>query len=191
MGRVHHRRRDPVESAGSFVCNESYYRLLLEARQSGRWVSMVHVPATEYYTDASRTTKVVEEELSELRDQINQDPDNDGWATDFENCPFTSNPLQTDSGGYESENNPNGDDPNGIGDVCECGNVFLADGRVRFEDADVILDILLEDPPEGTDEEFCSTKGDTDCKPQDWAATVRSQEELAGGIQPKCPPALP
>ncbi len=120
-----------------------------------------------------------------------QDPDGDNWASDFDDCPFTSDPGQADNGGTESPSNVDGADANGIGDVCECGDVTASDGRVRIADGDVVLDILTEQTPAGTNEQLCSTTADPGCGPEDWGALKRSQAEQAGGIRAACPPALP
>ncbi len=63
--------RDPIASAGDFVCNESYYRLLLDARETGRWVCMIHVPATERWERVGDEKRwVVEDPLSPVRDDV-------------------------------------------------------------------------------------------------------------------------
>ena len=66
------------------------------------------------------------------------DPDGDGWTTPGgDNCPYVPNPgaIQPDSGRVGSTL------PDGIGDVCQCGDVF-EDGLVDADDLDLYRDHL-------------------------------------------------
>ncbi len=68
------------------------------------------------------------------------DSDGDGVPDDIDNCPYTSNPDQTDRGGHGS-----GSPPDGSGDACQCGDVN-GDGRVTQADSVIILRSLLVPP---------------------------------------------
>ena len=69
------------------------------------------------------------------------DQDRDGVADDEDNCPFTANPSQSDRGGVATPADPMGLRPDGIGDVCQCGDVIL-DGRVTRDDAVALFQVL-------------------------------------------------
>lgn len=57
------------------------------------------------------------------------DADHDGIVDQFDNCPFTANANQTDTGGLGS-----GTTPDGIGNACQCGDV-TGEGQVNDTDA--------------------------------------------------------
>jgi hypothetical protein len=68
------------------------------------------------------------------------DADDDGVADASDNCPRVSNPGQQDTGGIGA-----GSAPDGIGDVCQCGDA-TGDGRVTAADAVVITRAQLVPP---------------------------------------------
>ena len=111
-------------------------------------------------------------------------------ASDYDVCPFRAD-NQSDTGGFESPSNPDGANANGIGNACECGEVFRDDGRAKIEDTDVIQSFLVEDVPPGTSLERFSTAGGPDCGPEDWVATWQVHNGGAPGVEASCPPALP
>ncbi len=68
------------------------------------------------------------------------DTDGDGVPDGIDNCPYTSNPTQTDTGGLGA-----GSPPDGIGNACQCGDVSN-DGRVTNADSVIILRSFLVPP---------------------------------------------
>jgi len=60
------------------------------------------------------------------------DTDGDGIPDPFDNCPYTYNPDQKDSGGVGA-----GSPPDGIGDACQCGDV-TGDGIVDISDKTIL-----------------------------------------------------
>ncbi len=109
-----------------------------------------------------------------------------------DNCPFVPNADQADTGGVESPGNPMGADPDGVGDVCQCGD---ADGnsRVQVADADQIRDRLAAVPasllPERCDVHAGALLGV--CDVLDWVILERSFAGLAPGIAQVCVAAFP
>src|SRR5208283_2349192 len=69
------------------------------------------------------------------------DTDGDGIPDPFDNCPYTFNPAQTDSGGVGA-----GSPPDGIGDACQCGDL-TNDGFVTIGDVSVLSRSLRNLPP--------------------------------------------
>ena len=114
-----------------------------------------------------------------------EDPDFDNVLTDFDNCPHVQNPIQIDRGSTETPTFP-ATTINGIGDPCECADVIGNDGQVTLADRNEIQQIVLG---AAAAQALCSSEGNTDCDPADWAGVVRAQE----GLKPKgkrCGPAL-
>jgi hypothetical protein len=101
------------------------------------------------------------------------DPDNDNFGSDWDICPFISNPNQRDDGGVESPLNLEGADSDGIGNRCQCAAVDN-DGIVRADDASAILDIIVGEPGSGT-EGLCSVEGGPGCDVVDWVITERQR----------------
>ncbi len=64
-------------------------------------------------------------------DAQSPDVDGDGITADLDNCPFTANPGQEDTGGLATSA------PDGIGNACQCGDV-TGNGIVNGQDAQVI-----------------------------------------------------
>ncbi len=114
-----------------------------------------------------------------------EDPDLDNVLTDFDNCPHVLNPFQDDSGSTATPIFP-ATTINGFGDPCECADVVGNDGQVTMADRNEIQQIVLG---AAANQDLCSSEGNTDCDPADWAGVVRAQE----GLDPKgqrCGPAL-
>ncbi len=110
-----------------------------------------------------------------------------------DNCPWTANPDQADAGGVESPTNPMGNTPDGIGDLCQCGDVD-GNGRVQLEDGDAIRDRLVQLPIGTFFEELCNVGpagAPESCDILDWVLLTRTFSALDPGISNVCPPALP
>jgi hypothetical protein len=132
-------------------------------------------------------------DLSELSSsqsfRLGLDPDGDHFASDYDDCPFKHND-QSDNGSFDSVTN-DGDNANGIGDACECGEVS-DDGKVFSEDTEAIQDILVGVLPDTAEEEArCSTAGTPDCGPDDWVASWRAHRVAGAEVSAACAPALP
>jgi len=69
------------------------------------------------------------------------DVDCDGIVDVLDNCPFLPNEDQSDRGGVASPLDQTGALPDGIGDVCQCGDAN-GDGRVGNADATLLLRCL-------------------------------------------------
>jgi hypothetical protein len=115
------------------------------------------------------------------------DEDGDGIGNRADNCPTVSNLDQTDRGGVGA-----GSPPDGIGDVCQCGDVS-GDGRVTVADATLMLRALLV-PPTATlaTPALCDVGGSPNCTTAD--ATIVRRALLApptATIALHCVPALP
>jgi hypothetical protein len=67
----------------------------------------------------------------------NCDLDADGVLNFDDNCLYAINPLQDDNGGVASPSDPDGAIPDGIGDVCQCGDV-TDDGQVNANDLGMV-----------------------------------------------------
>ena len=125
-------------------------------------------------------------DLCDLCDLTDPDSDLDGRPDCADNCPHVHNPGQEDPGGigYASV-------PDGIGEVCQCGDVS-GDGFVTTADTLMIRRSLL-DPPTATlvSPELCDVDGDGTC-------TMGDVERIRGAllvpptaeIQQSCSPAV-
>ncbi len=116
-----------------------------------------------------------------------------GTSTCDDNCRWTANPDQADAGGVESPTNPMGNTPDGIGDLCQCGDVD-GNGRVQLEDGDAIRDRLVQLPIGTFFEELCNVGppgAPESCDIVDWVLLTRTFSALDPGISNVCPPALP
>lgn len=115
------------------------------------------------------------------------DSDSDGLCNAADNCPYTSNPDQLDRGGIGT-----GSPADGIGDVCQCGDVS-GDGRVLTGDSTIILRSLLNPPTATqTNPQLCDVGGSTGCFTAD--ATIILRRLLnppTATILQNCPPAIP
>jgi len=110
------------------------------------------------------------------------DHDNDAWMDGDDNCAFTANPLQEDGGGLISLL------PDGIGDVCQCGDVD-GDAFVGPTDLAAIREHLHGG---ATPAEIarCSVHGGPECDVLDAAVLARTLAAQEPGLTQACEPAL-
>ena len=104
-----------------------------------------------------------------------------------DNCAFTANPAQTDTGGVGS-----GSVADGIGDACQCGDVS-GDGRVTVNDSVLVTRSLLT-PPTATLAKpgLCDVGGSAGCTESDAVVIRRALlTPPTATIAPKCAPAAP
>ncbi len=132
--------------------------------------------------------------------QTDSDGDEVGDACD--NCPLRPNPNQIDTGGVASPGDPQGNLPDGIGNLCQCGDV-TNNGRVNQQDLDTQRDALAGVPSLISAPEKCNTKGPIDvsfqdafgvtpdCELNDWAVMNRKLSGLDPGSTQVCAAALP
>ncbi len=132
--------------------------------------------------------------------QTDSDGDEVGDACD--NCPFKPNPNQIDSGGVASAGDPLGNLRDGIGNLCQCGDV-TNDGRVNQLDLDRQRDALAGISPGISAPNKCNTRGPIDvsapdafgvtpdCELNDWAVMNRKLSGLDPGSTQVCAAALP
>lgn len=115
------------------------------------------------------------------------DSDDDAVPNDVDNCPFTANPTQQDSGGLGY-----GSPSDGIGNACQCGDI-TGDGQVTDTDAAFIKRQALGlAAPLFLSPENCDVSGDGKCSGID-GTLVR---HAAAGAPPEafgqnCASALP
>lgn len=109
-----------------------------------------------------------------------QDLDADGVPDASDNCVYTANPLQEDTGGLQ------GSTPDGIGDACQCGDLN-ADGRLDLLDAALYQRALAGVAPASLDEDKCSVIGSRlDCEPNDRQAMREALVGIPSGIAQVC-----
>ena len=132
--------------------------------------------------------------------QTDSDGDEVGDACD--NCRLKPNPNQIDRGGVASPGDPLGNLPDGIGNLCQCGDV-TNDGRVNQLDLDTQRDALAGVPSVISAPEKCNTKGPIDvsvqdafgvtpdCELNDWAVMNRKVSGLDPGPTQVCAATLP
>ncbi|MDP6980999.1 MAG: SGNH/GDSL hydrolase family protein [Myxococcota bacterium] len=109
-----------------------------------------------------------------------QDTDSDGVPDASDNCIHVPNPLQEDVGGLYG---PPGD---GVGDVCQCGDVN-DDGLVDLLDIATYQRGLANVLPMPLDEDKCSVVGGRlDCDPNDRQTLREAFVGLAPGISQVC-----
>lgn len=115
------------------------------------------------------------------------DLDADGVADTNDNCRFASNPDQLDRGGIGVVA-----PPDGIGDVCQCGDV-TGDGKVTIADAVVIQRALLIPPTATqTNPQLCNVGGNPTCSVADAVIIRRANLVPATAtVAQVCAPALP
>ncbi len=115
------------------------------------------------------------------------DTDGDGVPDAVDNCRYTANPSQADTGGIGT-----GSALDGIGDACQCGDVN-GDGRVTLTDAVKIQRSLLN-PPSATLErpELCDVGGPAGCSLSDAVILRRALlQPPTAFVQQVCAPAKP
>jgi len=116
-----------------------------------------------------------------------QDTDGDGVPDVSDNCPYTPNPDQKDTGGIGS-----GSAPDGIGDVCQCGDVN-GNGFVTLADSVIILRSLLT-PPTATQQspQLCDVGGSAGCTLADAVIILRANlSPPTATVSQNCAPAKP
>ncbi len=115
------------------------------------------------------------------------DSDGDGVLDTTDNCPYTSNPTQADTGGV-GDASP----PDGIGDACQCGDVD-GDGRIRKADAKIVKSamsglggVVVPRP------ELCNVNKIAQCDLEDYSVLVHALSQGSGARLPQmCEAALP
>jgi hypothetical protein len=120
------------------------------------------------------------------------DTDGDGIPDPIDNCPYTPNADQKDSGGLNTTT------PDGIGDVCQCGDIDN-NGIVNANDGTKYLRASLGLSPYGSiaampgaaAPEKCDVNGDGVCNANDASIITRATLGLSPGIQQKCTAAVP
>jgi hypothetical protein len=107
-----------------------------------------------------------------------------------DNCPFEPNPFQTDTGGQDGGFGGNGGDPDGTGDVCQCGDAN-ADGLVSL--ADVVQYRRFFGGASSTlDPDLCGVAGSGGtCSLADLVRMRRTFGGAGPGIEQVCTNALP
>lgn len=139
-------------------------------RRGGRGNGVVRV--------ASRVSAVLA--LVVASPALAQDVDADGVPDASDNCVYAANPLQEDTGGLQ------GDVPDGIGDVCQCGDVN-ADGRIDLLDAALYQRALAGVLPVALDSDRCSVIGGRlDCEPNDRQALRQALVGISLGLDQVC-----
>ncbi len=115
------------------------------------------------------------------------DADFDGRCDPMDNCPYAANPGQQDSGGIGIS-----DVPDGIGDVCQCGDVS-GDGRVTVVDSVMIRRALLVPPTSSlVRPDLCDVGASTGCSVADSVILRRALlVPPTASVQQVCAPALP
>jgi hypothetical protein len=117
------------------------------------------------------------------------DTDGDGIPDNIDNCPYTYNPDQKDSGGVGTAT------PDGIGDACQCGDVN-DDGIVSTADSTILTRSLVGLSPYLTAGAMpgaakCDLNGDGLCTTADLSILTRGLVGLSPGIKQVCPAAVP
>jgi hypothetical protein len=116
------------------------------------------------------------------------DTDGDGVPDLVDNCPYTYNPDQKDSGGVNTTT------PDGIGDACQCGDIN-GDGIVNLTDNVLFGRALVGLSPYFTvagmpGNAKCDVNGDGSCNLADNTIIARAIAGLGAGIQQACPAAV-
>lgn len=110
------------------------------------------------------------------------DFDTDGHIDAQDNCPFTPNATQADSGGLDSP------DMDGIGDPCQCGD---SNQNGNIEDSDLTLTRQHLSGFEGLiDPALCSVAGGTECNILDAVILRRALAAVEPGISQVCAAAV-
>jgi len=102
----------------------------------GLWLgapgNAVFIPENPVNTASVAIASRISDRIGWISTQINltaEDTDRDGITNEFDNCPFVANATQADSGGLGFSTTPDG-----IGNVCQCGDV-TGEGQVNDTDA--------------------------------------------------------
>jgi hypothetical protein len=115
------------------------------------------------------------------------DADGDGVPDASDNCPYTPNADQLDTGGVGS-----GSPPDGIGNVCQCGDVN-GNGEVTVGDSVIVLRANLT-PPTATMQkpELCDVGGTSACSVGDSVIILRANlTPPTATVLQRCGPANP
>jgi len=113
-----------------------------------------------------------------------QDADLDGIPDSNDNCIYVANPGQEDVGGLH------GPPADGIGDVCQCGDLN-ADGFVDLLDAAIYQRDLAGLLPEANNPDQCSVVGGRlDCEPNDESSLREGLVGIAPGVAQVCQAAV-
>jgi subtilisin family serine protease len=179
-GRILFRYLD-VESAGPWSARGASATVGVEDETGARGVQY------SYNTPALSDGTAIE--LSPASGNPCLDTDGDEICDAEDNCPFTPNPGQEDSGGLGSG------DPDGIGDACQCGDV-TDDGKLTVGDFQWIKSWVgsLEtvSPGPGFDASKCDVSGDRKCKVGDFQSVKTAVGSMSpAGLQQSCLPAVP
>ena len=90
---------------------------------------------------------------------VSEDSDGDLISNDTDNCAQARNDLQLDTGSVDSS------DPDGIGNVCQCGNAGVVldatDGTVDASDVMLVQNALLAPGSNTEVTAICSVDGDS------------------------------
>ena len=116
------------------------------------------------------------------------DSDGDLACDACDNCPLIANADQADEGGVASLADVDGLIPDGIGDLCQCGDVTL-DGSVNRDDVSYLRDVLagLTAPFTMEEEALCSVAPPIGaCGLLEVVILRRTFEELGPGISQLC-----
>ncbi len=116
--------------------------------------------------------------VTTLVSRSDDDPDNDGLNNSVDNCPNTPNPNQADTGGIDTLI------PDGIGDVCQCGDMN-GDGSVTNSDSVLIRRQLL-DLSSPFNASLCDVNGDGNCTNSDSVVIRRAMLGLPPGVAQTC-----
>jgi hypothetical protein len=124
------------------------------------------------------------------------DSDQDAVCDDQDNCPFRSNPGQEDQGGVATVLDPLGQEPDGIGDVCQCGDLS-GDGAVNSYDLFLLRrcradkGIGCASCPCLASFARCDVAWPQDCSEVDRVVLTRAVSVLATGVTQSCTAAVP
>jgi hypothetical protein len=110
------------------------------------------------------------------------DADGDGLFDSIDTCPNAYDPTNADSGGIGAP------DPDGIGDVCQCGDAD-DDGGGDVRDFAVVARFLGGLAP-GVNTAKCDVAAPAGCGPEDLAALRAALAQIEPGIGQTCPAAI-
>jgi hypothetical protein len=113
------------------------------------------------------------------------DSDADGAGDLGDVCPLAADAAQLDRGGVAAPADPQGALPNGIGDVCECGDLD-GDGRVNPADLAAVREFLAGGALAPDTLAHCGVRGAGDCDVVAFAVLARAFAGLPPGIAGVC-----